>query len=187
MLFRSVISVVTKDEIERFGGTTLSDILERVPGLNIASVYMTDRSMMSIRGAQFKPNGAQVLLLIDGRPVREDLEGGIVSETLESFPVNAIERIEVIKGPGSVLYGSGAVAGVINVITEKADKNEVTVAGLGGEKGAFDTMAKAKVKSGDFSMLLAGKYHEKPDWNTPYDYKDASGNLARNQIGRAHV
>ncbi|MBN2144759.1 MAG: TonB-dependent receptor [Candidatus Aureabacteria bacterium] len=168
-----VISVVTRDELIRFGGTTLKDILERVPGLARSTVYFTDRSVIAIRGAQFKENGVHMLLLINGRPVREGLEGGIISEVLESFPTNIIEKIEVIKGPGSVLYGSGAFAGVINVITEQPEKDGVTVTALAGQE--YDAMVKAAVREGDFSMLLAGKYHRRPDWDLALDFRHLDG------------
>jgi outer membrane receptor for ferrienterochelin and colicins len=167
-----VITVVTEDELERFAGTTLKDILERVPGLIGSTVYMTDRSMIAVRGAQTKANSVHVLLLINGRPVREVLEGGIITETLESFPVNIIKKIEVIRGPGSVLYGSGAFSAVINVITEKAEKNGVTITGLAGESGAYNTLLEAKYKQGEFSMVVAGRYQERPDWKTTWDYAD---------------
>ena len=174
-----VMSVVTKDELERFGGATLADILRRVPGLAGASSFMTDRSMIAVRGAQFKASGAHVLLLINGRPVREIMEGGIVSDMLESFPVNIIQRIEVVKGPGSVLYGSGAVSGVINVITERPEGTGAAVDALKGDKGAADAMAKAQVRSGDFGMLAAGKFHQKPEWNTRWNAAGLSGLTSR--------
>lgn len=167
-----VISVITKDELERFGGTTLKDILERVPSLIGSTVYMTDRSMIAVRGDQFKHSGNHVLLLINGRPVREVLEGGIKSEIYESFPVNVIEKIEVIRGPGSVLYGSDAFSGVINIITEKAEKNGIAITGLAGEVGASGTRGEAKCRLGDLSLVAAGQYYQRSDWKTIYDYAD---------------
>ena len=165
-----IISVLTRDELERFGGTTLKDILERVPGLIGSTVYMTDRSMIAARGDQVQASSSHVLLLINGRPVREVLEGGIKSEMYESFPVNAIERIEVIKGPGSVLYGSHAFSAVINVITEKVEVTGLSVSGLTDGSGSLGALAKAKVKVGDVSVLAAGRYFQKPEWKTNWDY-----------------
>ena len=101
-----VMEVVTKDELRRFGGMTLGEILDRVPGLSTTTASFTDRSMVAARGDQTQINGGHILFLINGRPTREVLEGGIISDLLESFPVNILERIEVILGPGSVLYGS---------------------------------------------------------------------------------
>jgi len=60
------------------------------------------------------------------------MEGGIISDLLEAFPVDILDHIEIIKGPGSVLYGSNAFSAVINLITKKADLNEATVKAMGG-------------------------------------------------------
>jgi outer membrane receptor for ferrienterochelin and colicins len=160
-----VISVVTKDELKRFGGTTLSDILKRVPSLLGSTIYLTDRSVISVRGDQIMTSSSHVLLLINGRPAREVLEGGIKSEMLESFPVNIIERIEVIRGPGSVLYGSQAFSGVINVVTKKPENNTVSVSGNYGEHNHSNIMADVQYKLGDLGLVFAGRYADKGNWN----------------------
>ncbi|MBN1621489.1 MAG: TonB-dependent receptor, partial [Endomicrobiales bacterium] len=163
-----VISVVTKDELERFGGTTLKDILERIPSLVGSTIYMTDRSVISVRGDQFKASSSHVLYLINGRPIREVQEGGIATDVLETFPVNIIERIEVIRGPGSVLYGSGAFSGIINIITKKAEKNEISVTAMAGESSAYNGMASMMYNKDDFNFLVAGKGIKKPDWEVEW-------------------
>jgi outer membrane receptor for ferrienterochelin and colicins len=165
-----VISVVSKQEIQMFGGTTLKDILERVPGLIGSTVYMTDRSTLAPRGDQVLASSSHVLFLINGRPVRESLEGGIKSEIYESFPVNVIEKIEVIRGPGSVLYGSNAFSAVINVITQEAEKTGVEVMGLAGQDGAYGGLGKVTLKTGDFSLIAAGREFEKAEWETEVEY-----------------
>ncbi|MBN1781436.1 TonB-dependent receptor [bacterium] len=165
-----VVSVITKDELSRFGGTTLKDILERVPSLIGSTVYMTDRSTIAARGDQVLASSSHVLLLINGRPVRESLEGGIKSEIYESFPVNIIEKIEVIRGPGSVLYGSNAFSAVINIITETADKNGLSVSGIAGQSGSHGALAKAKTKLGDLNVIAAGRLFKKAEWETDWQY-----------------
>jgi outer membrane receptor for ferrienterochelin and colicin len=116
----SVMTVVSQDELLRFGGMTLSEILNRVAGLNVSSGFFQDRSTIAVEGDQTRVDSGHILFLINGRPVREIMEGGVSSDLLESFPVRILERIEVIKGPGSVLYGSDAFSGVVNLITKKA-------------------------------------------------------------------
>jgi len=162
-----IISVVTKDELRRFGGITLREILERVPGLAGSIASFTDRSLIAARGDQTKINGGHILFLINGRPTREILEGGLIGDLLESFPVNILERIEVIKGPGSVLYGSNAYSGVVNLITQKADRNEIVVTGTGGPGNSVATSGQAMFKRGVFSIVGAGQFHQRPDWATP--------------------
>ncbi len=163
-----VISVVTKDELQRFGGITLGEILERVTGLQRASAYFTDRSLIAARGDQTKIDGGHILILINGRPTREILEGGLISDLLESFPVSILERIEVIHGPGSVLYGSNAFSAVINLITQRAAASAVQATGLGGADGAAAASATATVKRGDLEISAGGQFHQNPTWYVPY-------------------
>jgi outer membrane receptor for ferrienterochelin and colicins len=163
-----VISVVSEDELRRFGGTTLREVLERVPGLAASTAYFTDRSIVAARGDQTKINGGHVLFLINGRPTREVLEGGVVSDLLESFPISVLERIEVIKGPGSVLYGSNAFSAVVNLITRKADTNGFSIGGAPGTDGARLLSGEATYSCGDLGIVGGGQWHRRPDWNTTY-------------------
>jgi outer membrane receptor protein involved in Fe transport len=163
-----IMSVVTGDELRRFGGLTLGEVLDRVPGLTQSSQYFTDRSLIAADGDQTKTSGAHILFLINGRPTREVMEGGIISDLLESFPVEALERIEIIRGPGSVLYGSNAFSAVINLITRKADTNQASIHGLVGPNGALASSGHFLYKNGDFSMVGASQIHEAPNWNLTY-------------------
>ena len=162
-----VVSVVTKDELRRFAGMTLSEILDRVAGLAVTGASFTDRSIVAVRGDQTQINGGHVLYLINGRPTREILEGGLIGDFLESFPVNILERIEVIRGPGSVLYGSNAFSGVVNLITQKAENNGIVATALGGPGNAVATSAQASIKSGDLGIVAAAQFHQNPTWFTP--------------------
>lgn len=173
-----VISVITQDQLKRFGGTTLGDVLKRVPSFLGTTVYMTDRSVIASRGDQVMPSSSHILLLINGRPVREVLEGGIKSEIYESFPVTVIERIEVIRGPGSVLYGSQAFSAVINVVTKSPDINGVTVSGALGGDLYNHVSANINYKFGDFGMVFAGRYADRGGWNTDWRApKDVFGGI----------
>ena len=160
-----VVSVVTHDELQRFGGTTLLEVLERVAGLSVSSTFIGDSSLVAVRGDQTRANAGHILILINGRPVREILEGGVSSDILESFPISILERIEVVKGPGSVLYGSDAFSGVINLITKKAEGQSYHAsagAGASGEKSVSEDLLYQK---GDFSIVESGQYHNWPRWN----------------------
>jgi len=130
------MTVVSQDELLRFGGMTLSEIMNRVAALNVSSGFFQDRSTIAVEGDQTCVDSGHILFLINGRPVREIMEGGVSSDLLESFPIRILERIEVIKGPGSVLYGSDACSGVVNLITKKAVGTSVDVSSSGGPGGA---------------------------------------------------
>ncbi|MGA7573290.1 MAG: TonB-dependent receptor [Terriglobales bacterium] len=163
-----IMSVVTSDELRRFDGLTLNEILQRVPGLTGSTQYFVDRSLVAARGDQTKTNGGHILFLINGRPTREVMEGGVISDLLESFPVEILERIEIIKGPGSVLYGSNAFSAVVNLITRRAESNLLTVKGTAGAGGALDSTTNLLYKRGDLSAVGAVQLHALPDWNTTY-------------------
>jgi len=105
--------IVTKAEMVAHGDRTVADSLERVPGVNITRYgAFGSQAGVSIRGASTN----QVLVLLDGRPVGGSQLGGV---DLSSFVATGIERIEVVEGPGATLYGTGAVGGVVNLITGK--------------------------------------------------------------------
>jgi outer membrane receptor protein involved in Fe transport len=89
--------------------------------------------------------------------------------------VNVLERIEVIKGPGSVLYGSNAFSAVVNLIVQKAERNGLVLTGLAGRSGAYDTSGQAMLKCGDLSVIANVQYHTRPDWATPYHYPVSLG------------
>jgi len=163
-----IISVISQDELRRFGGLTLQEVLERVPGLTLTTSYFTDRSMVAARGDQTKYNGSHILFLINGRPNREVMEGGLISDLIEAFPINALEKIEIIKGPGSVLYGSNAFSAVINLITRKAEHNGLALSGFGGENGVKGNSGQVMIQHGSFNLFGAGQFHQKPDWNLDY-------------------
>ncbi len=117
-----IVSVVTKEEITNFGSTSLSDILNRLTSMYMIHAGTFTWNVASIRGQNVSSFDTHTLVLVNGRPMRDGVTGGMNSVFYNAFPVEGIERIEVIRGPGSVLYGSNAYAGIINIITTKAEK-----------------------------------------------------------------
>ncbi len=110
------LTVITRKNIEEKNAKTLGDILEDEPGISYKSYGPLGQSVsISIRGS----SAGQTLVLVDGRRVNEIGTGGAADFT--SIPANMIEKIEIIRGSGSAMYGTGAFGGVINVITKKAD------------------------------------------------------------------
>lgn len=131
----SVASVITAEDIESMGATTLNEALETVPGLH---VYPSDKALMnanySIRGIHTSWN-PQVLFLVNGVPFKNTYSG---SRPLAfSMPVSMISRIEVVRGPGSAIYGADAFSGTINVITK--DAHEINGSKVGVRYGSFDS------------------------------------------------
>lgn len=134
-----IISVVSSEEISGFGATSLWDVLNRVTGMYMlhAGTYMWN--IGSIRGQNISVFDNHVLILLNGRPLRDGISGGHNNVFYNSFPLEGIERLEVIRGPGSVLYGSNAYAGVINIITRKGDEKTAVEGSVA--YGSFNTLS----------------------------------------------
>ena len=170
-----VVSVVTQDELQRFGGTTLLEVLERVAGLNVSSTFLGDSSLIAVRGDQTRANAGHILILINGRPVREILEGGVSSDILESFPIDSLERIEVVKGPGSVLYGSDAFSGVINLITKKAEGQDFRASAAEAPRVRRSCRRTSCFSRARSNIVEGGQYHNWPRWDITERAVAASG------------
>lgn len=130
-----VLNIISRQQLERSGGKTLCEVLNTLPGLTMigANNVLGTNQNISIRGA----SAGNVLLLIDGIPVNDP--SAITNYyDLNFINIDQVERIEVLKGGQSTLYGSDAVAGVINVILKKADKKITVFGGVTG--GSYNTL-----------------------------------------------
>jgi outer membrane receptor for ferrienterochelin and colicins len=128
-------SVIYAAQIEAMGARNLDEVLETVPGLHISlSALSRLDSVESIRGIHtgFNP---QVLMMLNGVPVQGSVTGG--RPVLFRLPVASIERVEVIRGPGSAVYGADAYAGVVNVITK--DSAAIGSTRMGARVGSFNS------------------------------------------------
>ena len=123
----SVASVITAKEIVQIGAIDIDDILETVPGLHV-SRNTGYTPVYSFRGIQTATN-PQVLMLINGIPLT-NLFHGDRNLAWGGMPVEAISRIEIIRGPGSAIYGADAFAGVINIMTKTSPEVNSTSTGL---------------------------------------------------------
>jgi iron complex outermembrane receptor protein len=132
----SIATVITEEDIRALGATDLDEVLRSVPGLSVMQLMnYANKPIWMIRGIVSQHN-PQVLLLINGIPMtsvylgdRGDLWGGM--------PLENVARIEVIRGPGSALYGADAFAGVINVLTKTG--TQIDGLRLGLRRGSFDS------------------------------------------------
>lgn len=131
----AVATVITAEDIQAMGAVDLDEVLETVPGLHVARTNVGYAPLFVIRGiaSQFTP---QTLMLQNGVPMTALQQGG-KGNLWGGYPVQHIARIEVIRGPGSALYGADAYAGVINIITKAAADTPGTEVGAGA--GSFNT------------------------------------------------
>ena len=150
----SVITVISREDIEASGANTMADLLRLVPGMDvvISSAFYTSVSSR----LNWNTENQYYLVLVDGREANVELLGRPFWE-LEPISLDDIERIEVIRGPGSALYGANAVAGVISVTTRAVPEETSAWAGLSaGEIGATIFGARASTRIGDWGFSLSG-------------------------------
>ena len=127
------VIVITQKDIEKISASTLKDVFEKIPSINaqfgrFPHPSSASKASVSIRGAG--ANGT--LILIDGKRLSGETESPY---ELNRIPASMIERIEIVKGSMSTLYGSDAIGGVINIITKKVDKNSSTLDVKYGQNG----------------------------------------------------
>jgi len=158
-----VITVMDREEIEAFGGNSLFELLDRATGIFATGTYSNPQNMISIRGKLPVQNNNQVLMLLNGRPIRDPYWGGFDFPVLLAFPLEMIERIEIIRGPGSVLYGTNAFSGIVNVITKENIKNTSINMGGGSFGNHFISMAQGTSK-GKLHVNSAFRYFRERGW-----------------------
>lgn len=157
------VEVLSAQEIRETGAQTVAEALEWAVGLVVSSE--TGRAKVpSIRGS----GNRHTLVLVDGRRIVSGYKDFIDTDQI---PVTMVERIEIVRGPNSALYGSDAIGGVVNIITKKTPTK--TEAGLmarygaqeGGNGAAFNGSAYAGTRQGRFGVLLSGGYRDKDGWD----------------------
>ena len=150
----AVASVITAEDIEAMGATDLDEVLETVPGLHVSHSTLGYAPIYTIRGiaSQYNP---QVLMLTNGLPMTSAYTGdrGIVWGGL---PLENVARIEVIRGPGSALYGADAYSGVINIVTKTAANIDGSQAGV--RLGSFSTRDGWVLHGGEVGSLQVAAY-----------------------------
>lgn len=148
-----IVSLVTGEEIQNSGARDLIDVLRLVPGFDVLQDLQFVMGI-GLRGSW--ANEGKVLVMLDGHPMNELLYQTVALGN--RFPVDGIERIEIIRGPGSAIYGGSAEYGVINIITKAAESlNGVAVYGTGG----FHSGAVGRTNAG----VMASKKGEVFAWD----------------------
>lgn len=149
--------VISQEDIRRSGATSIPELLRMVPGLQVARID-ANKWAVSIRG--FNGRFAnKLLVLMDGRSVYTPLFSGVYWEH-QATPLEDIERIEVIRGPGAALWGANAVNGVINIISKQAAETRggLVSAGGGSSEQGFGTIRYGFKLNPDSDMRVYGNY-----------------------------
>ncbi len=171
----STVSVITVAELKAMGARNLNDALKRIPGLGV-SQFNIGMPAVEVRGVK-TDFGEKVLYLINGHPANTNIVNGGGTWVYENFIVDEIKQVEVVRGPGSALYGADAFVGVINIITRKAkDAEGVTVTAGGGS----DNTGKLNLQVG----------HIRDDLNVAFnanviDSNGFEGHIASDALGQS--
>ncbi len=162
----AVVSLITSEDIKATGAVNLVDALRTVPGLHIRIDPFGNRPLIHFRGSK----AVNTLLMVNGNPMKDLM--WVFGIFWQGLPASIIDRIEIIRGPGSALFGADAAAGVINVITKTAGKIEGTEAGL--RLGSFNSKTSWLQHGSNFNGFdigLTANIHD-TDGYSPYILSD---------------
>jgi len=168
----AAVFVLTAEDIRRSGATSIPEALQWVPGLTVSRLDGRSWSVSARGGSRLYAN--QILVMIDGRSLYMPLFSGVIWDTID-VPLEDIEQIEVVRGPGAVMWGPNAVNGVINIITKsaRATKGASVSASTGNElRGAVEAQWSA-APSDHLAFRTWGKLEDRqPAFDSPgyYNY-----------------
>ncbi|MDP1539142.1 MAG: TonB-dependent receptor [Moraxellaceae bacterium] len=171
------IDVISEEDIKASGAQTVLDALRRSATIQVVdSVGNGSSPTIGMRG--FGSNGSQnTLILIDGRRLNNDTD--LSSVNLRNLSINNVARIEIVNGSAGALYGAGAVGGIINIITKRANGNQLD---LSVSRGNYDTekyRARASAQKDAWSVVVVG------DKELSDGYRD--NNDLNNAFGQARI
>lgn len=176
------ISVVGRDKLtEKQRTNVLPTLSEQVPGLfvtarSIAGYAVSDGRAgdISIRG--LGSGAGRIMVLIDGHPQYQGIFGHSISDSYQTLMA---EQVEVLRGPASMLYGSNAMGGVINIVTRKMPADGVkTDINIGaGSYGTFQSELTNRIRKGKFYSILAGQYSRSDNHRRQMDFEQYGGYL----------
>lgn len=174
------VTVISREEIQASGYTQLSDLLFSIPGVQFSSTGGGQQtSSISIRGQ----SSDSTLVLIDGFRIGQ--LSGFGGPSIQALPLQSIERIEILRGNGSALYGADAIGGVIQIVTQKGTGSAFEVATTAGTNQTYGLDVYGHLQ-GERSSLSAGvSYQESKGYPVRTD-RVAGGNNIDDEYRRNH-
>jgi iron complex outermembrane receptor protein len=187
----SSVTVITADEIQQHGYRTLADILQTVRGFFVT--YNRNYTSLGVRGfARPGDFNTRILLLVDGHRLNDNIYDEAMLGTEFPVDIDLIQRIEIVRGPVSSLYGSNALVAVVNIITRRGrDLNRLE---LSSEAASFNTY-QGRISYGHYlrglEFLISGTFYGSrghnqlfyPEFNTPADNNGIASHADDDQVG----
>lgn len=177
------VTVIGREKLtEQHQASVLPTVMQEVPGL-----FVTSRAMMgygvstgaaggiNLRG--ITGGAGQLMVLIDGHPQYQGIYGHPISDSYQTLMA---ERVEVLRGPASVLYGSNAMGGVLNIVTRGAARQDGVTTNVilgAGSYGTVQTEASNQIRSGKFSSTIAGQYNRTDNHRPRMGFEQYGGYL----------
>lgn len=165
---------------EQYRTSVLPTVMEQTPGLFLTSrsvlgygVSTNSAGDMKIRGVG---SGAELLVLIDGQPQYAGLMGHPIPDAYQTMMA---EKVEVLRGPASLLYGSNAMAGVVNIVTRQMNQDGVKtdIQLQGGSYGTFQADATNRIKAGKFTSIVGAQYQRTDGHRPNSEFEQVGGFL----------
>lgn len=173
------VTVVDNEKLnEQYRTSVLPTVMEQTPGLFTTSrgvlgygVSTDAAGSMKIRGIG---SGAELLVLIDGQPQYAGLMGHPIPDAYQTMMT---EKVEVVRGPASLLYGSNAMAGVVNIVTRQmpADGMKTDIQVQGGSYGTIQADATNRMKQGKFTSIVGAQYQRTDGHRTNSEFEQLAG------------
>lgn len=175
------VVLVTREDIDKFGYQSLTEILENIPGLYQTNDYFTEN--FGVRGFWSVRANRNMVILVNDIPQFENITSGHWMREI-TIPVEAIDRIEVVRGPMSVIYGTGAFFGVINIKTDQVDeKKPINIISVSyGSENTAKLALRASGKSGDFVYAFTGSYLDTDGIDAPFEDMGVAGNRTTEKL-----
>jgi outer membrane receptor for ferrienterochelin and colicins len=169
----SSVTVITSDDIKHYGYRTLADVLRSVQGFYVS--YDRNYAFLGTRGFNLGDFNSRILLLVDGHRLNNNITDGAYIDTAFILDVDLIDHVEIIRGPGSALYGNNAFFAVINVVTRQPEQmNGAETSGEYGQDATYKgRFSYGKSFTNGFRMMLSGTL----------DHSDGAENLKFTELG----
>ena len=179
------VVLITRKDIQTQGYQTLEDLISDIPGFySLGNGYFFGGTNYGVRGFSTIGSFTNVMILVNGVNQMEDFSNGFSTDKI-TVPIQAIDRVEVIKGPMGVFYGSTAFFGVINIITDEYKEGESNnaISSSYGSLNTLETFARLTGVEGDFKYSFNGSYSKSDGMDIPYSELQSNEKLLKNAYG----